>query len=254
MSDDTPTTSDAAFAAFSLDDLVKRRNAMELEMQAISARLTAPGAPGLRGRLVDDEGFPIAGCDLYAVRADRGRYSGARATTRERAGRRGRAARATDRPRFRVAVLRNDYVRLNDELASRVASRMAEGAVRTGMERLDVTPATEKQPPPSVASSDEDVGRAFCVIDEIAEGCPGEIDGLRVGDRVCAVGNVRWGFEDPSSTPPAGILNDAARAFAESEGATVRVVVLRRGELVVVRVTPRTWSGRGLVGCHMRPV
>jgi len=144
-------------------------------------------------------------------------------------------------------------VRLNDELASRVASRMTEGEARVGMERLEVTPA-EKRPPPSLAASDEDIGRAFCVIDEVAEGCPGEIDGLRVGDRVCAVGDVRWAFADPSATPPVGILNDAARQFAESEGRAVRVVVLRRGELVVVRVTPRSWSGRGLVGCHMRPV
>jgi len=77
MNENVPTTSGAAFTAFSFDDLVERRKAMELEMQAISARLTAPGAPGLRGRLVDDDGFPIAGCDLYAVRADRGRYNGA---------------------------------------------------------------------------------------------------------------------------------------------------------------------------------
>jgi len=50
---------------------------MEQEMSAISARLSASDAPGLRGSLVDPEGFPIAGCDLYAVRADRGRYNGA---------------------------------------------------------------------------------------------------------------------------------------------------------------------------------
>ena len=59
------------------NELMTRREAMEAEMQAIGSRLSAPNAPGLRGSLVDREGFPIAGCDLYAVRADRGRYNGA---------------------------------------------------------------------------------------------------------------------------------------------------------------------------------
>ena len=59
------------------NELMARREAMEAEMQAIGSRLSAPNAPGLRGSPVDREGFPIAGCDLYAVRADRGRYNGA---------------------------------------------------------------------------------------------------------------------------------------------------------------------------------
>ena len=74
------------------------------------------------------------------------------------------------------------------------------------------------------------------------------------GDRVCAVGDVRWGFADPSSTPPPEALADAARTFAANENRVVRVVVLRKGERQTVEVTPRAWSGRGLVGCHMRSV
>lgn len=58
-----------------LDELYDARKLMELEMGTISARLSAPGAPGLKGSLVDREGFPIAGCDLYAVRSDRQRYN-----------------------------------------------------------------------------------------------------------------------------------------------------------------------------------
>ena len=57
-----------------LEHLFARKDAIEHEMRAISSRLTAPSQPGLRGALVDAEGFPIGGCDLYAVRVDRGRY------------------------------------------------------------------------------------------------------------------------------------------------------------------------------------
>lgn len=161
----------------------------------------------------------------------------------------------TNRRRTR-AVLRNDYVRLNDELQKRIAERMAEARTRRGMERLDVREVTSKTPTPEPKveprAEDEDAGRAFCVIDQIADGSPGDVDGLRVGDRVCAVGGVRWGFEDARATPPASVLTDASRAFSENENVPVRVVVLRRGERVVVSVTPRAWSGRGLVGIHMQ--
>ena len=109
-------------------------------------------------------------------------------------------------------------------------------------------------PTPTPTPTENDVGRAFMVIDEIMDGCPGEVDGLRVGDRVCAVGNVTWGFEDPSASPPAEVLRNATQTFADNENSVVRVVVLRRGERVAVEVTPRAWSGRGLVGCHMRSV
>ena len=71
------TTTDDAFVSKTTQELLNAREAMEIEMQAIASRLTAPNAPGLRGALTDADGFPIAGCDLYAVRADRGRYDGA---------------------------------------------------------------------------------------------------------------------------------------------------------------------------------
>ena len=127
------------------------------------------------------------------------------------------------------------------------------GAVTTASETATTTRA-EPSRAAAAAAEDADVGRAFAVIDEIVSGCPGEMDGLRVGDRVCAVGDVRWGFADPSSTPPPEALADAARTFAANENRVVRVVVLRRGERQTVEVTPRAWSGRGLVGCHMRSV
>ena len=68
-------TRDMNASSRTLDELYDARKLMELEMGTISARLSAPGAPGLKGSLVDREGFPIAGCDLYAVRSDRQRYN-----------------------------------------------------------------------------------------------------------------------------------------------------------------------------------
>ena len=63
-----------AEAKANVTSLFAERDAIEAEMAAISQRLAATGL-GLRGSLVDAEGFPAAGVDLYAVRTDRQRYA-----------------------------------------------------------------------------------------------------------------------------------------------------------------------------------
>lgn len=164
--------------------------------------------------------------------------------------------------RVRFAALRNDYERITDEIQKRVIEQMSgEGRVDRVTTKLAATTmkqSTEeaKTDAPRVGGDvlDEDAGRAFAVIDEVIEGSPGHIDGLQVGDRVCAVGEVRWTFSDPSAEPPAELIPNAARTFGANENSAVRVVVLRRGDRVTLSVTPRAWSGRGLVGCHMRSV
>ena len=151
-------------------------------------------------------------------------------------------------------ALRNDYETITNAITAKMAEKFSE---RRGMESItsgvrDV--ATTTKEPPVRAADTNAAARAFAIIDQVMDDSPGCVDGLRVGDRVCAVGDVRWGFDDPSATPPSDIIQRAARAFGESENQRVCVVVLRRGERVEVVVTPRAWSGTGLVGCHMCPV
>jgi 26S proteasome non-ATPase regulatory subunit 9 len=173
-----------------------------------------------------------------------------------------KTSRLTERAfdfRTRFAALRNDYERITDEIQKRVIEQMSgEGRVERVTTKLAAT--TTKQSTEEAKTDargdvlDEDAGRAFAVIDEVIEGSPGYTDGLQVGDRVCAVGEVRWAFSDPSAEPPAELIPNAARTFGVNENSAVRVVVLRRGDHVTLSVTPRAWSGRGLVGCHMRSV
>ena len=49
--------------------LEKKRSEIEQEMAIIVDLLdNMPGKPGIKGRLVDDEGFPRDDCDLLEVR------------------------------------------------------------------------------------------------------------------------------------------------------------------------------------------
>jgi 26S proteasome non-ATPase regulatory subunit 9 len=90
--------------------------------------------------------------------------------------------------------------------------------------------------------------------------------GLQVGDRL-----VRFGAVDASnhrSVPlkmfsnvvfvSDTVLSSGMQAVAEelrsSVGHTVNVQVVRAGQVVSLTLAPRTWSGRGLLGCHLAPV
>ena len=49
----------------------KERQEMEKEITELTEYLTQPGMPGIKGNLIDKEGFPISGVDLYAIRTAR---------------------------------------------------------------------------------------------------------------------------------------------------------------------------------------
>jgi len=212
--------------------LYAERETLESEMASISERLSAPGAPGLRGALVDREGFPIPGVDLYAVRADRGRY----------------------------ATLRNDHVALTAEVERAIADlhasapsssgRHADASAPAASAPAASAPAAPSRPPvvaaPPPGSSP---GIPFAIIDDVTPGSPAHDAGLAVGDRVVAFGGVT-AERNPSSDP----LPAVAARLAACENVPVPALVIRRGARVEVQVTPRRWGGRGLLGCHMRPV
>ncbi len=208
--------------------LYAERETLESEMASISERLSAPGAPGLRGALVDREGFPIPGVDLYAVRADRGRY----------------------------ATLRNDHVALTAEVERAIADLHASAPSSSGR-HADASapaasaPAAPSRPPVVVAAPPpgSSPGIPFAIIDDVTPGSPAHDAGLAVGDRVVAFGGVT-AERNPSSDP----LPAVAARLAACENVPVPALVIRRGARVEVQVTPRRWGGRGLLGCHMRPV
>ena len=214
-----------------LKELYATREEMEKEMAEIAQRLTEPGMPGLRGALVDREGFPIPGVDLYQVRGDRGRY----------------------------ATLRNDHAEVTKELEKRLSELHLQAGVTKGVAAMELTrEAIEKQ------QRDEDDAfmrararaaaqygappgaRAFAYVDEVTPGSPASTAGMRVGDVVLMFGDVVGPHE-------AGTLPRVAAALAKREGHPVAVWVSRGGVDVRLDVTPRRWEGRGLLGCHMRP-
>ena len=101
----------AAMSAASARELIQEaeraKESLEAEAEAIAVELDAPVAetgapgPGLKGPLVDAEGYPRADVDLYRVRTLRGRHATIRTDHKAR-GPRPRNAREATPPRSRA--------------------------------------------------------------------------------------------------------------------------------------------------------
>jgi 26S proteasome non-ATPase regulatory subunit 9 len=49
-------------------------------------------------------------------------------------------------------------------------------------------------------------------------------------------------------------LQQVAQELQAHENQQVPVVFLRAGQAVQMQLVPRKWAGRGLLGCHLRPL
>ena len=89
----------------------------------------------------------------------------------------------------------------------------------------------------------------FAVIDELSADSPAEVAGLQLWDQLCSFAGVT--VHTPGD---GGTLQAVAAALAANEGRAVRAAVLRQGAPLQLLLTPQQWGGRGLLGCHLRPL
>lgn len=219
--------------------LMDKRSEIEAEMNVIVSRLCQPGGPGLQGNLLDPQGFPRADIDIFQVRGDR----------------------------HRLSVLRNDHTSITKQIEKNIEvlhsahvgvtlpqKRTAEGEEVAHMRpsaatRAESSYGTSSMPTAhtshSIAGADSPNGLPFAVFDELQEGSPAALDGIMVGDQLIKFGSVEGGDD---------LLMRLGREGRMNEGNAVPVIVLRRGVQVQLIVTPRQWSGPGLLGCHIQPL
>lgn len=56
-------------------ELMKKKEDMEENIAEITDYLEQPNMPGVKGKLTDEEGFPLANIDLFEVRKMRNRLA-----------------------------------------------------------------------------------------------------------------------------------------------------------------------------------
>ena len=209
------------------------RNALEGRLLAL---LDALG-PLASGPLVDAEGFPVSGVDLYAVAAQR----------------------------QEVARLRTDVAKKSQELEAALLSVHAAAAPRggggggtAGSAAAVGSGATGGTAGAVAIGADGGGGAAsapascLAVLGEVTAGGPAAEGGLQPGDYVVAWDGLAAGG---CGGVPAGLhdLALSARACA-LQGRPLRIKVLRAGVERVLEVRPGAWAGEGVLGCRLLEV
>ncbi|XWS26253.1 hypothetical protein CRYUN_Cryun26dG0015800 [Craigia yunnanensis] len=210
--------------------LMEKRSGMEAEMNAIIEQLCQPGGPALSANLVDSQGFPRADIDIPVVRAQR----------------------------HRLAELKNDHKEITEKInaniqvlhSSRLTSTPKDSGVETNQNASVVSARASAslqnlvlRDSPGANDVDMISSVPFAMVDEIADASPAAEDGLQLGDQI-----VKFGYVKASDN----LLQRLASEAQVNEGHPVPVIIMRQGAVVNLMVTPRTWQGRGLLGCHFR--
>ena len=97
----------------------------------------------------------------------------------------------------------------------------------------------------------------FAIIDEVSQNSPSSEAGLKVNDVIIRFGNVNSTNHNdfkaiaelvPSAANDNKSITVAVRRKSTELGGIAEVI-----KTEVVELKPRTWAGRGLLGCHIKP-
>ena len=226
--------SDIAALRSSALALHAERNALEGRLLALLEAL----GPLASGPLVDAEGFPMSGVDLYAVAAQR----------------------------QEVARLRTDVAKMSQELEAALlgvhAAAARGGGVGGGGGGGGGGGTAGRSAGSAVADGGGGSGAAvgaaaapascLAVLGEVTTGGPAAQGGLQPGDYVVAWDGLAAAG---GGGAPAGLhdLALSARACAQ-QGRPLRIKVLRAGVERALEVRPGAWAGEGILGCRLLEV
>ncbi|XP_009366172.2 26S proteasome non-ATPase regulatory subunit 9 [Pyrus x bretschneideri] len=209
--------------------LMEKRTALEAEMNAIIELLTQPGGPGISGNLLDSEGFPREDIDIPAVRAERRRLAELR----------------NDHKEVTEKLNRNIEVLHSARLIPKQSSLKDSDGQSASVGNVVASASSTNVHTGSINAMDVDVivSVPFALVDEIADESPAAEDGLQLGDQIVKFGSVENGDN---------LLQKLASEAQCNQGRGIPVILVRQGAQVNLTMTPRTWQGRGLLGCHFR--
>lgn len=191
------------------------RRKMDLEADIASQKATLDAnGVGMNEPLVDNEGYPRSDIDVYKVR----------------------------HARHRIICLLNDHKALMKDIERGLhtyhTALAQNGNIATASENLDI----EHMDDSAVTAA----ARAFAVVSNVEVGSPADVAGLQSGDHILRFGSVNAGnFQD---------VKEIATVVRHSIGRRVNVVVRRNADDVPIILVPKQWTGKGVLGCAIRPV
>ncbi|XP_004690775.1 PREDICTED: 26S proteasome non-ATPase regulatory subunit 9 [Condylura cristata] len=142
--------------------------------------------------------------------------------------------------RHNIACLQNDHKAVMRQVEEALHQLHARGKEKQARDLAEAqAEAASRCPGPSTAPP-------FASISSISPGSPASEAGLQVGDQVVEFGSVNArNFQS---------LHNVRSVVQRSEGKALDVTVVRGGERQQLRLVPKRWAGKGLLGCNIVPL
>ena len=213
--------------------LNKKREEIEAEISGIVEYLQTPqpsGAiPGLKGNLIDDEGFPRADLDIHMIRIQRNRLAHLQTDHQTN-------MKAIEKllPQLHAMYKAENIQRPDQNTESNLPSK-------------NVTPSRRVLPRAELGRHQANSSLQYPVarVEKVDINSPGAKAGLLVGDRILSFGTILrtvGGMQD---------LRRLSQHLKENENKEIDIVVLRGTNVVNLVLVPSKWEGNGLLGCFL---
>lgn len=243
-----------------LEAAVAAKDKLEMEIVALVDDLDSRGV-GLKGPLVDAEGFPRADVDLIDVRTKRGRVAvlqndhksamhgiekllqevHAEARAKKEAGTgassaSGSSGRTSGTGTGSSASAAAELSEGKGNAMPVIGSVFADAATDGG-------PATDADS--ASASAEALPAKPLAKVNSVAPSSPADEAGLKAGDAIMRFGTA-------TSDNSVG-LEAIVPLVSNSIGRPINVVVRRGDAILPLVLTPHSWSGGGVLGVHLLP-
>ncbi|KAG2220373.1 hypothetical protein INT45_006544 [Circinella minor] len=201
--------------------LIAKKDDIESQIHELEEGLQLQGV-GMDESLIDSSGFPRSDVDVATART------------------------------FRNLVhrLRNDHKDIMKEIESALHAVHEETRKQSStlqQEQKDQGEnSTTKMNNNDMEQEDKKVPskKPFALVNAVAPDSPADKSGLQRNDKVIQFGNIHAENHDR--------LQALNRLVGQSEDKSIQVIILRNDQSIIELVlTPKKWSGRGTLGCHI---
>ncbi|KAH9098574.1 hypothetical protein Ae201684P_017786 [Aphanomyces euteiches] len=221
--------------------LDKERAAIEAEIELIVEELNSgPNPIGLKGPLVDAEGFPRADIDVYNVRHKRHRF----------------ACLQTDL-KWKMKEIEEVMDIWREESPtttstpetydsfSKVITVLVVAAFTAPSSQV-AEPTSNFHAPVKLDKSSEIKSSPFAKVESVQDGSPSFEAGLLVGDQIITFGSANADNHRE--------LSAIREIVMRHINATIEVVAQRGEDQLQIFLVPHLWPGQGVLGCHIVPL
>ncbi|SPJ08603.1 proteasome regulatory protein, putative [Plasmodium sp. DRC-Itaito] len=219
------------------NELVKKREDIENELKEHMDFLERPENKnvGMKGNLIDSEGFPRNDIDIYSIRVARNK----------------------------IICLKNDYIDINKKLEEYIHKvHNTHPVIRVERKKNmnnDILNTSQQ------IAKEEDIQNAkkniFAIIDEVIENSPSHKSGLKINDQIFQFGDIikKNGNENENENENehnrhsnVELFKDIAN-YMKTQPKQILVKILREENILFYYIIPEQTHNGLYLGCHLSP-